>query len=263
MLLLLDFWQRVFCLSSDLVLAPIHKSSNFKSEDSPHHYIIERGGMLFHGVHASTVSPHISWICGLWGLQRWEAEPAQLKMQKDVRNSDRPGSSSESISIMGVPASLHQAAKLFYPWRCNMFFWMIDPSETAVGLWIRVVRKWMQCSWFKFLVKLIFSLQEKCAKASGTDTLYCILWSRLIRFLHLDLGLDFFCRSFWLGNSWARPSQSKNCSFSLRSVHSNATVTSAFLKVSLTMRTEVVPFHVLVWSCSASNMKFHEQTLPL
>lgn len=47
-----------------------------QSRGSSHHYIIWYGRILFYGVHASTVSPYISWICGLWGLQRWEAEPA-------------------------------------------------------------------------------------------------------------------------------------------------------------------------------------------
>ncbi len=36
-----------------------------QSGGSSQHYIIWHGRIHFYGVHASTVSPYISWICGL------------------------------------------------------------------------------------------------------------------------------------------------------------------------------------------------------
>ena len=61
-------------------------------------------------------------------------------------------------------------------------------------------------------------------------------------------------KDFRVGLFKARPSHSKHLFLSFRSIHFN--VTAAFLKVSLTSRTEVFPFRVLVRSCWAYNMKY-------
>ena len=255
----LTFDSRVVCLSSDLVFAPIQKSSSFIVKI--HHIIISLSADVFFSI-MSMLPPHLPTNPGFVVCQAFkDGKRSQLNWRcKRMSGTQTVRDFLLKTYHPSWGPFLHHCAKSLRSCTCDSAIWFFEwqtPVQDITWIGSKCWRKWIQCWWFKFLVKVIFRLQKTCAKAFGTDTLYCIFWSRLIRFLHLDERVGLFGLAI-LVHAHCIPD---TCFWALEaSLQCDSDICFSGLTQS---QTKVFPFHLLVRSCSSSSMNYHEVQIVL